>query len=94
MHLGSPHTIQKAFDSIIRLCMMIKQLNKCITGKLYKDMYLDNISAVKVAQFFKCEIGFRQGDSLSPTLFNIIIDENPVEINNPKMLCLLYMQII
>ena len=79
----------KAFDCINRDFLFSKILNTSIDGKLYfaiKSMYADNEACVKVNNFltdwFHCENGVRQGDTLSPTLFSIFINDLSAEINN------------
>ncbi len=72
----------KAFDMLWRNGLLIKLLNLNIGGSFYnviKDMYSENISSVRSGNFitpsFKCETGVRQGDSLSPTLFDIYVND-------------------
>ena len=94
----------KAFDKLWRNGLLTKLCERHIGGHFYnliKSMYSDNTSQVRVntglnlTPPFACEIGVRQGDSLSPTLFNIyvndiakILDNNicqPAKIGNTKI---------
>ena len=78
---------KKAFDKVNHLKLLFKLRKTNIGSLLYnviKDMYQknDNNLQVKIGKFlsgkFPSEIGVRQGDSISPTLFNFYINE----INN------------
>ena len=66
-------------------------------------MYDNSFSCVKVdkvrTDFFKCNLGVRQGDNMSPNLFNLYINDlpnyfdsscDPVHINNCSVNSLLY----
>ena len=73
---------KKAFDSIWHEGLQYKLLESGIGGKTYdiiKSMYSNNTCAVKIGKkhtdFFQQSKGVRQGCSLSPTLFNIYINE-------------------
>ncbi len=74
--------MQKAFDKLNRNDLLCKLLNTGIRGKFYnlvKSMYSHNKTCVKVdnqiTDYFDCNIGVRQGDPMSPTLFNIFIND-------------------
>ena len=98
--------IQKAFDWVDRDLLKYKLLSIGINGKIFNaidQLYSKTVSRVKLNQFktnwFEVNSGVRQGDSLSPTLFNIyindlIIDLNSmdlgVDINGRRVCCLLY----
>ncbi len=99
---------RKAFDMLNREALMIKLLEMEIGGKFYsivKDMHMSNSCCVKVnhqyiTEFFPSDLGVRQGDGLSPTLFNIFINDlakefespdcHPASINGIHVGCLLY----
>ncbi len=73
---------QKAFDRVNRDALLVKLLQIGVGGKFYdlvKQMHLNNLVCVrfgdKISDYFECNIGVRQGDSLSPTLFNIFIND-------------------
>ncbi len=73
---------KKAFDSIWHEGLYLKLLDSGIGGKFYdliKSMYTASQCAVKIGnqrtEFFPQGRGVRQGCSLSPTLFNIYINQ-------------------
>ena len=99
----------KAFDKLWRIGLLTKICNLKIGGNVYKlikSMYSGNTSQVrinngtKLTPSFPCEIGVRQGDSLSPTLFNIFVNDianlfdndlsMSAKINDKKIGCLFY----
>ena len=97
---------RKAFDTVIREILLYKLLRIGIAGNFYnviKDMYVDNYLNVKLlkgfTQSFLSNIGVRQGDTLSPDLFKIFINDLPdifdnschgVEMGSYNLNCLLY----
>ena len=79
----------KAFDSINRELLYFKLLANNINGKLYraiKAMYSNTVSAIRLGNlttdWFHTESGVRQGDNLSPTLFNIYLNDLARELNS------------
>ena len=97
---------RKAFDTVIHDIMLYKLLKIGISGNFYntiKNMYRDNYLNVKMqngfTQSFMSTIGVRQGDTLSPDLFKIFINDLPdifdkdchgVDIGTYHLNCLLY----
>lgn len=78
---------KKAFDSIWHNGLYYKLLETGVGGKTYdviKSMYSNNKCSIKIGkkqtEFFRQERGVRQGCSLSPTLFNIYINELAVQL--------------
>ncbi len=73
---------RKAFDSVWREGMFLKLKRLGINGQFYqliRDMYSQTRSSVKLphgcTQPFDIFNGIKQGDCLSPTLFNVFIDD-------------------
>ena len=98
---------EKAFDSIWHKGLLLRLLESGVGGKTYdtiKSMYLNNKCAVKIDEnrtdYFPQKRGVMQGNCLSPTLFNIYINElaktlenSPapgLSLNNTEIKCLLY----
>ena len=77
----------KAFDSVHHKLLLHKLYNIGVRGTMYnmvKAMYTNATSAVQIKNFttnwFPIKTGIRQGDSLSPTLFAIFINDLALEI--------------
>jgi hypothetical protein len=97
---------QKAFDSISHPCLLYKLLNMNLNGSIYKlikDMYSKTVLQVNVGRGltgeFTSDVGVRQGDNLSPTLFNLFVNDipdifdetcDPVTLHRRSLNCLLY----
>jgi hypothetical protein len=80
---------QKAFDCIDRDFLLYKILDNGINGKMYwaiKSLYNGNQACIKINNYltdwFDCTFGVRQGDTLSPTLFSLYINDLVNEINS------------
>jgi hypothetical protein len=99
--------IKKAFDTVWREGLLFKLIKYGISTKicnLKNNMYNKLNTCLKLGdqrtEFFKSEIGTRQGCNLSPLLFNIYINElpelflkskcDPIEIGYKKYNALLY----
>ena len=81
--------LEKAFDWVDRNLLLYTLLQYNIDGKMYnavKNLYSRTESCVKINNFitewFIINNGVRQGDSLSPTLFSLYINELAKEIKN------------
>ena len=76
----------KAFDWVDRELLLYKLLRSSVDGPFYfaiKSMYTKTRSSVKVNDdLSKC---VRQGDVLSPTLFNIFINGLSTELNSLRL---------
>lgn len=97
---------RKAFDSVWREALLYKLLKIGIGGKFYhliKNMYENSISCVKLPSGltpnFNMELGIKQGDCLSPILFNLFVNDigsifnassDPVTLGNTSLSYLLY----
>ena len=74
--------LQKAFDSVWRDGLLFKLANIGVGEKIYniiKSHFYKTETAFKLenlhSNFFETTRGVRQGDSISPTLFNIFIND-------------------
>lgn len=73
---------KKAFDSVLHQALFLKLINIGIGGLFYKvieNMYSNNILRVKIGNGltndFCSNLGVRQGDTLSPNLFKVFIND-------------------
>ena len=80
--------MNKAFDSVIRPLLLYKLLRYNIQGKMYnaiKALYCRTFSCINLnghlTEWFESLVGVRQGDNLSPTLFNIFLNDLANELN-------------
>lgn len=76
--------LKRAFDSVSHLHLFYKLKSIGVGTKFYDiihSMYKQTETCVKIGQhrtnFFKSNIGVRQGDNLSPCLFNIFLNDLP-----------------
>ena len=81
--------MEKAFDRVNRDLLFLRLLEYGIDGKLYnsiKNMYDDNKSSILLndlsTDWFIVTSGVRQGDTLSPILFSLFINELAVGVKN------------
>ena len=81
----------KAFDLIDRNLMLYKLLINGVDGNFYKaikSLYADTISQLRInshmTDIFKVTNGVRQGDTISPTLFNLYTNDLVDELNALK----------
>lgn len=98
---------KKAFDYVNRDCLWYKQLKSGVKGTMFniiRNMYTNVKSRVKfmgnLSSSFECCLGVRQGESLSPFLFSIFINDMETELirkgttgitcNDLKLCMLLY----
>ena len=99
--------LKKAFDTVWRIGLFYKLIDKGIPNRLYNiisSMYTETTYRLKfqhaISQSYKSERGVKQGDVLSPLLFNFYIDDlvqafnnnatHPVSIGNTSLSILLY----
>ena len=82
--------LKKAFDTVSRPALFLKLAKIGIGGKFFntiKDMYTNDKIAIKIknklTDNIDCNIGVRQGDGLSPTLFNIFVNDIPEIFADP-----------
>ncbi|MEW8542106.1 MAG: reverse transcriptase family protein, partial [Candidatus Thiodiazotropha sp.] len=97
----------KAFDYIVRENLWYKLIKFGVSGKMYtviKSMYENAKSMVRhncsLSEPFACKTGVRQGESLSPFLFSIYLNDlenvlatggvDGVEVNMLKLFLILY----
>lgn len=80
---------RKAFDYVNRDCLWYKLLKNGIRGPMFdiiRNMYANVKSKVKfngtVSSSFDCCLGVRQGESLSPFLFSLFINDMESELLN------------
>ena len=73
---------KKAFDSIDRTSLWQKLFQNGVRGKVFRvirNMYANLKSCVmnnnETSKFFKCNIGVRQGENLSPILFALYLND-------------------
>ena len=73
---------EKAFDTVWREGLWHKLILNNINGKMYQiivNMYQNIKSRIifngNTTDFFKCEIGVRQGENMSPFLFSIFLND-------------------
>jgi hypothetical protein len=82
---------RKAFDSVNHIYLLYKLKQAGVSNMFYdiiKDMYINKGSNLTVkignelSSFFLSSIGVHQGDTLSPTLFNLFVNDLTKCLNN------------
>ena len=96
---------RKAFDTVWHSGLFYKMLSLGISSKFFaviKSLYNNVMVTVqckdKITPFFRSEVGVRQGDNLSPSLFNLFINDlpalfsdcSPPQFGDMDLSCLLY----
>ena len=97
---------RKAFDTVVHPALFLKLLKLGIGSLFYKSlkaMYHHTSLRVKVndklTPAFNSNIGVRQGDTISPNLFKVFINDlpsifdnfcDPIILNNLKLNCLMF----
>jgi hypothetical protein len=83
--------LKKAFDTVWRGGLFHKLLENGIGGKLYNiitNMYSKSKASVKlsggITEYFETTIGVKQGCVISPTLFNIFLNDIPTIFDHDK----------
>jgi hypothetical protein len=81
--------MRKAFDNVNRDCLWYKLLQEGVEGKMYnaiRSLYTDVQCAVKVngmfSQWFTVKNGVKQGCKISPTFFQLYINDLAVLVNS------------
>ena len=84
--------MSKAFDCINHDFLFYKLLKNNIGGKIYyaiQELYKETVSCVQLrnmkTEWFQTLYGVRQGDNLSPTLFNIYINDLAEELKSMNL---------
>ena len=100
------YDFKKAFDSVLHQALFLKLHNFGVSGLFYnivKNMYTGNKLQIRIGnnltKVFNSNLGVRQGDTLSPNLFKIFINDlstifdeecDAVSLGNFDLNCLMY----
>ena len=84
--------MSKTFDCINHDFLFYKLLKNNIGGKIYyviQELYKETVSCVQLSnmntEWFQTLYGVRQRDNLSPTLFNIYINDLAEELKSMNL---------